>query len=397
MNISFFPKLDGTSSKVVIVTLLSLSCFGITAFSTLQWYHYVVAYGLLSLLFLSNKILFSYKKYIYFYVLFLFLSCIYSHIYNGQFILKTIGFCSSYLGILFSFYLLNKKLTSKQIIDSLIFLSLVYCIGYIVQWIVYPFPIFEVANNEGKALEYYRIRISGSLCAYVLFFYGLNKYLQVRKLKYIVYSIVSFIPIIIMGFRTLTALSIILAFVLVGFVKRKILKTIGYLCVFGVFALCISQMDLVQNKFEEMQDRQESDQTFDNPDYIRWIEYDYFTKDFFVKPGEQIFGGGVPAGNTKYSKSLETDEGRGLYWVDLGMVGLTWIIGLPTVLLLITIYLICAWRCKSPEIQFVRFTLLLLVIGSLVTTMELFRYGNILLVSFLLCYEYKYNKERLLK
>ena len=397
MNISLFPKLDVASSKVVIVSLLALSCFGITAFSVFQGYHYIVAYGLLSLLLLSNNIVFSYKKYIYYYSLFLFLSCVYSQIYNGQFLLKTIGFCGSYLGILFSFYLLNKKLTSKQILDSLIFLSLVYCIGYIVQWVVYPFPIFEVANNEGKSLEYYRIRVSGSLCAYVLFFYGLNKYLQERRLKYIIYSIMSFLPIIIMGFRTLTTLAVVMAFILVGFVKRKITKTIGYLCVFGILAFFVSQVEVVQNKIAEMQDRQESDQTFDNPDYIRWIEYDYFTKEFFAKPGEQFFGGGVPAGDTKYSRLLATDEGRGLYWVDLGMIGLTWIIGLPAVLLLIIIYLLCAWRCKSPDIQFVRFTLLLLVVGSLVTTMELFRQGNILLVSFLLCYEYKYNKERQLK
>lgn len=394
---AFFPKLDIASQKIVIITLLLLSFFGISFFHMFQGYHYIVAYGLISFLCFAKKSIFPYKKYIYWYLFFLLLSCVYSQIYNGQFVLKTIGFSSSYLGILFTFFLLHQKLSSKQLLDCLLFLSLLYCIGYIIQWVVYPFPIFEVANNEGKSLDYYRIRISGSLCAYVLYFYGLNRFIQLKKLKYIVYSILSFIPIVIMGFRTLTVFSLVFSVVIIGFVKRSIFKSIGFLFVMGIFALGVSQVDIVQDKVLEMQDRQESDQTFDNPDYIRWIEYNYFTEKFFVKPGEQFFGGGVPAGTTSYAKAIETAESNALYWVDLGMIGLTWIIGIPAVVLLIVIYLRCAKRCKSPDIQFVRFTLLLLVVGSLVTTMELFRYGNILLVSFLLCYEYKYNQEMKLK
>lgn len=397
MMFAFFPKLDIASQKIVFTTLLLLSFFGITFFQMFQGYHYIVAYGLISFLYFAKENVFPYKKIIYWYLFFLLLSCVYSQIYNGQFLFKTIGFSGSYLGILFTFFLLHQKLSSKQLLDCLLFLSLLYCIGYIVQWVVYPFPIFEVANNEGKNLDYYRIRIPGSLCAYVLYFYGLNRYLQYKKMKYIAYSILSFIPIVIMGFRTLTVLSLVFTVILIGFVKRNVLKSVGFLFVVGIMALGVSQLDIVQDKVLEMQDRQESDQTFDNPDYIRWIEYSYFTETFFVKPGEQFFGGGVPAGTTSYAKAIETAEGNALYWVDLGMIGLTWIIGIPAVILLIVIYLWCAKRCKSPDIQFVRFTLLLLVIGSLVTTMELFRYGNILLVSFLLCYEYKYNQEMKLK
>ncbi len=397
MMFAFFPKLDIASQKIVFTTLLLLSFFGITFFHMFQGYHYIVAYGLISFLYFAKENVFPYKKIIYWYLFFLLLSCVYSQIYNDQFLFKTIGFSGSYLGILFTFFLLHQKLSSKQLLDCLLFLSLLYCIGYIVQWVVYPFPIFEVANNEGKNLDYYRIRIPGSLCAYVLYFYGLNRFLQYKKMKYIAYSILSFIPIVIMGFRTLTVLSLVFTVILIGFVKRNILKSIGFLFVVGIMSLGVSQIDIVQDKVLEMQDRQESDQTFDNPDYIRWIEYSYFTETFFVKPGEQFFGGGVPAGTTSYAKAIETAEGNALYWVDLGMIGLTWIIGIPAVVLLIVIYLWCAKRCKSPDIQFVRFTLLLLVIGSLVTTMELFRYGNILLVSFLLCYEYKYNQEMELK
>lgn len=396
MNLILFPKLDNETRSTALITLVLLSFFGVSFFGLIQGYHHLVTIFLICVLLRYRKVDMPYKKIIYAYLLFLLMSCIYSAFYNGQPLFKTIGFCSNYLGLIFSFYLIGQKLSSKQILDSLIFISLLYVLGYIIQWAVYPFPIFGVADNDASSLETYRIRISGSLCAYVLFFYGINKYLEEKKIKYIVYTLLSFFPIIVMGFRTLTVLSVLFAFLMIWFVKRKLTKTLYYLLFFCVVAIVVSQTDIVKDKIAEMQERQDTGQTLDNPDYIRWIAYDYFTTQFFDKPGEKIIGGGVPAGTTTYAKSLsDMAQYNHLYWMDLGLVGLSWLIGIPAVLLLVFLYLRCAWRCKIPSLQFVRFTILLLVLGSLLTTMELYRSGNILLFSFLLCYQYKYNKERM--
>lgn len=396
MNFILFPKLDNETRKITLITLLLLSFFGLSIFGFIQGYHHLVSIFLIYVLLKYRKVDLPYRKIIYMYLLFLLISCIYSAFYNGQPLFKTIGFCSNYLGLIFSFYLIGQNLSSKQILNCLIFISLLYVIGYILQWAVYPFPIFSVADNDASSLETYRIRISGSLCAYMLFFYGINKYLEENKIKYIVYTLLSFFPIIIMGFRTLTVLSVVFAFLMIWFVKRKLTKILYYLLFFGIVMIGVSQTSIVKDKISEMQVRQETGQTLDNPDYIRWIAYDYFTTQFFNKPGEKIIGGGVPAGTTAYAKSLsDIAQYNYLYWMDLGLVGLSWLIGIPSVLLLIFLYLGCAWRCKVINLQFVRFTILLLVFGSLLTTMELYRSGNILLFSFLLCYQYKYNKERI--
>lgn len=395
MSLYLFPKLDNRTRKVTFLTLILLSFFGISFMAVIPGYHHLVTIFLIYVLFTCRKIDFPYKKLLYIYLTFLLISCIYSNIFNHQPLLKTIGFCSNYLGILFTFYILSKKMSSKQILNCLIFLSILYTIGYIVQWLVYPFPIFDVADNEARSLVEYRIRIPGSLCAYVLFFYGINKYMEEKKLKYIVYTVLASFPIIVMGFRTLTFLAVLFAFAMIGFVKHKLTKILYYLLFFGLVAYGASQTPIVQDKIAEMMQRQEDDQTFDNPDYIRWIAYDYFTQQFFDKPGEQLLGGGVPAGSTRYAKALsDIAHVSKLYWMDLGLVGLSWLIGVPAVLLLVYLYLWCAWQCKSPSLQFIRFTSLLLVFGSLLTTMELYRAGNILLFSFLLCYQYKYNIEK---
>ena len=96
---------------------------------------------------------------------------------------------------------------------------------------------------------------------------------------------------------------------------------------------------------------------------------------------------------TAYTKRINFARNNYSFrWTDLGIVGLSMIIGIPAVLILVLIYLRCIWLCKEPEIQFVRFTFLIVLLGS-GTTAEMYREGNILLLSFFLYLEYKYHKE----
>ena len=393
---SFFPTLNTQSKRVVLLALFLLGFFNCIVFSIVPGFHYIASYGLLLVFLLYRKEKFKYSKYIYLYLFFFLISCIYSHLYNGQLLFKTLGFSNIYIGICFSYYILKTKLSYEDIVQCIIFVSILYCIGYIIQWIVYPLTLFSGANDDGDSTEVYRVRIAGSLCAYVLFFYGFNMFFLRKNIKYLGYSVLAFIPIIIMGFRTLTVLSVLFVIAMVLCVKKNIIESIGYFILLGIFALVALQTDIVQNKMSEMMERQERGDTFDNPNYIRVVQFAYFTNEFFTKPGEQFWGGGAPAGNTKYSQALtDVEETNGYYWVDWGLVGLTWIIGIPAVILLIVMYSHSAWRCKAPYLQFIRFTLILLVIGSLATTKELYRSGNILLASFLLCCEYRYNQAKL--
>ena len=90
---------------------------------------------------------------------------------------------------------------------------------------------------------------------------------------------------------------------------------------------------------------------------------------------------------------IEKDQ-NGFYWDDLGVIGLGLVIGFPAAILLILLYVVCMWKCKEPDIQYVRFTLFVVLVGSIFTTRELYREGNILLLSFFLYLEYKYHAEQ---
>jgi hypothetical protein len=145
-----------------------------------------------------------------------------------------------------------------------------------------------------------------------------------------------------------------------------------------------------------MNHRNETNQTFENENYIRWKELDYYWNEQFTRPAEKVFGGGVPT--DRESKYANTIYGyaydKRLFWDDLGLVGLSMIIGIPAVTLLVLLYLVCIWRCKEPELQYIRVTLAVVLLASLFTNSEVYRQGNLLLLTLFLYIEYKYHIEK---
>ena len=331
-----------------------------------------------------------YSKFIIIYSLFVAASCFYSHLYNHQALSLVVFHSYKYFALLFFFYLMHTKPTIAEAEQILLRIAIICCFCYIIQWIIYPNVIFYSAEEGRGASEYeYRARIPGSISCYCILLYGINKFILDHKLKYIFYSILGFIPIIIMGFRSLVFLTAATAFLMIPFIVRTGKKTLLYISLGAAITIGVLQTDLVQSKMDEMISRQESEQTFENKDYIRYLEFDYYWEDYFNKPGEKFFGGGVPVDMaTKYRKEIYYNN---FAWSDLGLIGLSMIIGIPAVSILILLYLICLLRNEEPQIQYLRFTLILVLLGSF-TTAELYREGNILLFSLYLYIEYQYHR-----
>ena len=85
----------------------------------------------------------------------------------------------------------------------------------------------------------------------------------------------------------------------------------------------------------------------------------------------------------------------GLKWNDLGLLGLSYMIGTPTVLFLIILCIMCMWQCKAKELQWVRFAIAVSMLGTIVTSAELYRFGNLLLLGVLLYYVKIYNYQKM--
>lgn len=381
-------------TSFVILILLLLRLFGFKFFPE-TWVYYV--YFPLLLLLSRYNVKSGYAKLILLYIVLLTFSCLYSHFFNGQKLLTTIIHSFSYFSIIFFFVLLQFKPSYKEMEKIMVIVSFYFCVCYLIQWIIYPTVLFGAAGrNTGE--DMFRARLPGSISCYFLLMYGINKLIQHRKPKYALLAIIGFLPIIIMGFRSLIALTFFSAFVMIPFVIRSGRKTVLYSLLGAGIVIMAMQTPLVQSKIEEMHRRQEADQTFENKDYVRYISLDYYWNYYFTKPYEKIIGGGPPADeSSKYARRIKKMNDNHLWIEDLGMVGLSMMIGIPAAICLVLIYLICIFRCKSPDLQYIRFTLLIVLLGSIFTSMELYRTGNILLLSLLVYMEMKYNRELMLR
>lgn len=131
--------------------------------------------------------------------------------------------------------------------------------------------------------------------------------------------------------------AILLALGLFTYSVKKI-ASVKYMLLFLIVIGVLSQTSVVQNSINNMMKRQEAGATFANEDYIRVIQFNYFTKEHFKSPVEYVFGSGIPNPRTKYGQPFYTvDPALGPYngWQDWGIVGLSWMIGIPAVLALL--------------------------------------------------------------
>lgn len=385
------------SNKLIIFLILALlSFFGMSIIS-FSFLDYVFLITILFLAVPGIKDNSLYSILIKLYVFFVLISCVYSWLFNKQNLITVIFHSYGYFAILFFFYLMTSKLSAKETEKILFTIALIFSLCYILQWLLYPSVLFSGAESHADVFENrYRVRLPGSICGYFLLLYSINIYLIEKKKILFLYAALGFIPIIIQGFRSLTALSLISSFLMIPFVTRSGKKSLVYSSLLVIVVVLAFTTPVVQSKMDEMLTRQNNEQTFSNEDYIRFRSFDYYWNKQFTKPYEKIIGGGAPTDKKSYyyKQIHNAIDYYHYYWVDLGIVGLSMVIGIPAVMLLVAMYLCCMWKCKEPRLQYIRFTLFIVLAGSIFTSMELYRKGNILLLSLFLYIEYKYHREQ---
>ena len=153
------------------------------------------------------------------------------------------------------------------------------------------------------------------------------------------------------GFRTQLAAIVLLLAVMTSLIKKT--STAKYIIIFAILAVILYQIPLVQNSLGNMMERQAEGASFNNKDYIRLVQFDYFTQHHFKSYLEYFFGSGVPNPRSSYGApfyNVDTYIGPYNGWRDWGLVGLSWIIGLPTVIfLLVPVFRIIFSKCNETK------------------------------------------------
>ena len=360
------------TKRLIIWILLFSCCWGILP------YQFVLLPVVFALYYMIKTILERrpgmFKKYLIIYFIFFIISAFSCMHFEDQSLSKTFTAvaCLQLFPVISYFIFLSGKYTIKEIEKALAIAYVIFLCCFTIQ-LIYPDKIFNLATDY---MDIGRFTMYGQLIAYICLFYFYGKYLFSGKTKYLLYILPAFFVLFIAGFRTQMA-AILLALGLFTYSVKKI-ASVKYMLLFLIVIGVLSQTSVVQNSINNMMKRQEAGATFANEDYIRVIQFNYFTKEHFKSPVEYVFGSGIPNPRTKYGQPFYTvDPALGPYngWQDWGIVGLSWMIGIPAVLALLFPVLRIIRRKCDDNILFLKFFYIFLLLSSF-TTVEFYRVGS---------------------
>lgn len=335
-----------------------------------------------------------YNKTLIFYLLFVTCSIFSSYLNRGQGILYTTLASTNLLSI-FYFFTIANKCSQKELEKSMYWLSISYCIIYLLQFVLLKYGIQICKVVVSSEINNNRFRLPGSGWASLACFYAMSKMLVNKqyKLRYIVLFALGMLVIIFMAFRSLTVLLLLFLLFLMFRIKGMSFKSIRYVVALAVLFVGLSFIPFVNEYITYMVDKQkEGSETFNDESYIRFASFQYYVNNYFNNIGEVIFGTGIPYGEkgSSYARLHTQLRDYGLFYVDWGLVGLAWVVGIFTVLTMFY-YSIKTYILKVPKEFYYLGVWMIFFLFSSILTMEFFRDGNFIVQAFVLALVYKCN------
>mgnify|MGYP006287776007 CR=1 FL=1 len=279
-----------------------------------------------------------------------------------------------YYFILFYFILHDQGFEREDMEKLILAMAILYAVIYIFQEQSYPNRFFNGAMYRDRGTL--RLRIEGGGFIMLAYFLSLNRYLLNRRVIYLLLCGLFFYITLKGGFRSLTAAAIILSAILyIKLVNRSgfnyFLVIVAAIAFIGMLqwdptARVIEGMISATEEQQAEQDRGETN--------IRILQFEYFTKEYPKNFSYYIVGGGLPGAFGYYSNYMLRLQGNGYYWVDLGLIGFYFVIGLVALVGLL-FYAIKATFIRLPENSlYLNFYFAYLLLGS-IFTMEIYRIG----------------------
>lgn len=265
----------------------------------------------------------------------------------------------------------------KQIEKNICILYKLFCFSYILQYYVfYPYDLFYMLALQEDA---HRFRLIGQFVLYLGYFFHLNQIIIGKPtLNHIASLMLGFFVVILLGFRSgLVALIIVSCFMLYK-IRGLSANAIKYLLLTISFLGLIILSPIGGELINTMIERNEGE-NFTNEDYIRVRQFSYFTQDHFKNTSEWFWGTGIPSPVSKYGKYIESLTDRGnvtsvAQWRDWGLLGLSWIMGIPMFLVMLFLIFYMIFKRVPPNYYYISSVYFFMLLTS-VTTVEVYRNG----------------------
>lgn len=364
--------------KILLISILlfSIHFWGLAllpnAFHNLTNVVSLLAMGYCFLKFINNKSL-QFKNAIILFLIGIIINIISAYINNGQLPLHTFLAFGHYYFILFYFLLHWLKASRKELEHIIFIFAILFSLIYISQVLIYPQEIFRSQSLPSRGTTV-RLIMEGNGFLVLAYFLMLNRFILHRRLISIVFALAFFTVLLMGGFRTMIAVTVLLSGVMIFKSSRFNVRQFGIfifivICFYGLFQIPRTSAILKEMIFASEEHLAAGDS------YIRFLELDFFLNKYPVNKSVYIFGSGLHYGDkSSYSRYYEVLTQNGFFWEDLGLIGF-YIINGVFVLLGILWYTLKVIFVKLPSDMFyVKFYFIFLLAVSF-TTMEIFRIG----------------------
>lgn len=383
MNQTYNPINFSLKEKFIVFYSLLLTAFWALAIIPKYDIFILIMSLPLFISFISNKnknLIF--KRYIILLAIALLANVIASYINRGQAPYWSIRTpeMTNFFPILLYFYLINNNIKIKSIERIIGCLYIIFCICYFIQYIILPDIIFRPLNfTEAET----RFRMHGQAIVTLGYFFSLNKYILTRRNLYLLYIFLGICVFIMLGFRSmLLALIICTIFMFYKTSKITLKSLFSFVCLFAILIFILYQFDFTKYTIQTMINRNQ-DQNFQNEDYIRIRELEYFTQEHFISLSDFFWGSGFPSDQSSYGKYMLSLQEYNQYgesvasvgaWYDWGLLGLSWVAGIPTVIILLIISIKAIFKKTDKQYYYFSFFYLFMILSS-ITTIEFYRGG----------------------
>lgn len=339
--------------KLVLAFLVVTAFLGLPCIESFQYDWCVIIVEMLFTIYYLPKI----KQFRYLFIL-LFLSIVLNSLssshYRGQTFLQNVRASQEMFQLSF-FYVLVYFNPSVQQTEKFLFkiiLLVLFC--WILQMAVFPTKIFNGGGSEWFIHSdkwFRRVYVNGMIAVLLGVFYFLNKFLKTKKHIYLLWMLICTSVYIIKGYRIML-IGIIIGYIYL-YIKYTGLKKIGYgltrVIIFGGLSVLIllfmyNYIPLIKSGLDVIVDKMSNNDTsLSNDSYIRVLNFNYYTHEHFKSWIEYVLGSGFPHVDSPWGKYYHDYLLATLNYnyVDWGLLGLSWIGGIPLVITILLLYTKC--------------------------------------------------------
>jgi len=383
------------TAKIVLFSLVVLDFFGLFGIRCVSY-----AIHLVFIANFINKVWMKREVPLYFSLPFSLIligfacSIVSSVVYEDSSVWKLFSGGRFLLSVFYLFFIELFQPDRKDVEQALVILSIMMCSFYIIQFVCMMFGVSLLPTKidlEDVETTDIRMRMRGSALSAFAYFYGFCKLWnkEGRTGVNIALVVLGATVILLMSFRTMIAA---LAIVTVYLAIRNSDETSPLLnkVLIGVIPLLLAAtLPVVQDKFDYMIEKQMSGSaTFLNKDYVRWQNLAFHYNGFFHDNVEYFFGSGIAAKNgTLYAAKLAFANSSHYMWVDWGLLGLSWMVGIITVIgILLYVWRVLKINYDRTDSYVFAFFLYLILVS--ITTNEFARSGNFVVQALVLYLAY---------